>query len=89
MGFYRMSQQDRDLRRASRKYCSFKKKHLQNEALREKGQTPKNLLTSAELFHVRRGYHGDGVVVHDAKVVHPQAITHWELKSQHGMGKND
>lgn len=46
------------------------------KALREEGQTTKNLLTLVELLHIRRRYHCDTMVVHDAKVVHAQAITH-------------
>lgn len=49
---------------------------LPRKALREEGQTAKNLLTSVELLHIRRGHHGDAMVVHDAEVVHTQTITH-------------
>lgn len=54
----------------------FSKCLLPYKTLREEGQTTKNLLTLVELLHIRRSYHGDTMVVHDALVVHTQAITH-------------
>lgn len=47
------------------------------KALRKEGQTTKNLLTVVELVHIRRRYHGDAIVVHDAEVVHTQTVTNY------------
>lgn len=52
------------------------------KALREEGQTAKNLCTLVELLHIRRCYHCDAVVVQDTVVVHAQAITHCNVTGQ-------
>lgn len=57
-------------------FCIWPECLLPYKALREEGQTTKNLRTLVELPHIRRCHHGDTMVVHDAEVVHTQTITH-------------
>lgn len=52
------------------------------KALRKEGQASKDFLTLVKLFHIRSCYHSHAMVVHNAKVVHTQAITHWNTNQK-------